>query len=120
MDICPPPPPPPRSMAVNTVDNAPAATVLSIFTAQDNDTGPAGNVTFALGDGNFGGFFNISPSGVLRVARSPLYPTTYRIIVLAVDGGTPPRVGRSYVSITVIATQSVDCSNANYYSKSVP
>ena len=106
-------------MAIRTVDTSPAATPLIKFSAQDNDTGPAGVVTFSLGSGNVEGFFSISSSGALVVAITPLYPTTYQLIVLASDGGTPSLVGRAYVSITVVATQSVNCSNTNYYSKLV-
>eukprot|EP00731_Ephydatia_muelleri_P012219 Em0006g1113a len=109
----------PQSKAITILDNTPAATVLFSLSAQDNDTGSAGVATFSLGDGNIGGFFSITPSGELTVAITPLYPTSYRLIVLAVDGGTPPLVGRAYVNITVIATNPVDCSNANYYSRPV-
>ncbi|KAL5499719.1 hypothetical protein EMCRGX_G011178 [Ephydatia muelleri] len=103
----------PCRKAITILDNTPAATVLFSLSAQDNDTGSAGVATFSLGDGNIGGFFSITPSGELTVAITPLYPTSYRLIVLAVDGGTPPLVGRAYVNVTVIATNPFNHSNDN-------
>ena len=86
--------------------------------ASDDDHGPDGDISFSILSGNEDGFFNISAMfGTVTVARSPLIPRNYNLIITATDHGTPPLSSRMNATVVVMVTASVsvDCSNEQRY-----
>lgn len=91
---------------VDIEENKPAGSFLARVEASDADSGRMGSVTFALLPGALPAFGLDKHSGVLTVA-APLdreEQEKYRILVKAIDGGTPARESTATVLLTVLDT----------------
>ncbi|XP_072120683.1 protocadherin-20 [Mobula birostris] len=87
-------------------ENQPAGSFLARLKAIDADSGVMGSVTYALAPGALPVFVLDKVSGVLSVSV-PLdreEQGKYRIVVKAIDGGTPSRESTATVLLTVLDT----------------
>ena len=98
-------------------DVAPVGSYITEPRASDPDRGPDGVIKFSILSGNEDGFFEISAMfGTVRVARSPLIPRTYTLIITATDHGTPPLSSHQNATVVVMVTASVpvNCNEQRY------
>ena len=106
-----------RSYVVPLSDVAPVGSFIAEPRANDPDRGPDGVISFSILSGNEDGFFNISAMfGTVTVARSPLIPRKYTLIITATDHGTHPLSSRQNATVVVMVTASVpvDCNEQRY------
>lgn len=91
------------SYSANVTENVPMDTYVISVPATDADIGANGRLTYRLA-GTFSSHFNISPSGEVTVAANIDRESvgSYSLEIVAEDGGTPARVTRVPLNITVV------------------
>ncbi|XP_069748512.1 protocadherin-20 [Narcine bancroftii] len=87
-------------------ENQAPGTFLARVEASDADSGAMGSVTYALGPGALPIFVLDTFSGALSVSATldREEQEKYRLVVRAMDGGTPPRESTATVLLTVLDT----------------
>jgi len=88
------------------MENAPAGTTVAMLQALDGDRGPSGEVSYFIHPDN-ASQFSINPStGVLTTTNNSFDfesdPTVFRVVVAAIDSGSPPLSSSTQVVITLL------------------
>lgn len=104
------------SFSLDISDVEPRGHFVGEFVAQDHDEGADGDITYSITAGNNDGFFEFAvPSfGEVTVARSPILPHTYTLTITASDGGSPPFTASALLTVRVVATSDVDCTDPQF------
>ncbi len=109
------------SFSLEISDVEPRGHFVGEFVAQDHDEGTDGDITYSITAGNDEGFFEFAvPSfGEVTVARSPILPHTYTLRITASDGGTSPLTANALLTVRVVTTSIIDCTEPQFAPPSI-
>ena len=90
---------------ITVLESTPIATILTVISAIDIDSGINGLVTYTIVDGNIGSKFNVDPTGKIRLMAKLDFNVQqkYILTVNAKDNGSPPTSTNDTVIISVLS-----------------
>ncbi|XP_022092788.1 protocadherin-16-like [Acanthaster planci] len=113
----------PSTYAVDVDESSPEGTVITTVSAQDQDSGTFGRVTYSILSGNSQGIFSVADeSGVITLigTLSRQQQSLHFLEVSAVDGGGQSSLDNAQISISVVGPDdSPPMFNQSHYSFTV-
>ena len=90
---------------------------MAVLQASDKDKGPAGELTYAITDGNYPVNFRLNQTSntIVRVetAAATLFPGEFLLAIEVSDGQKPVKKDSANV-LVIVSAGNIDCTNDNF------